>query len=222
MRLTNWSCIRHGNAISSSRLLRSIWPSMLLNLGITIFDRQHNHILHDYVATQDDIVIFSATFYETSKRFCTISFLPIFICSSSVFRTIQSWFCSMQCKCSISNTSNCWESHTMHLGHSTLPSKCSLSLHRCLSTANGHHFWLLAKSQSIWLLLNWLLDYLDWRSESSEIRIFIPDSAGNSTALFWLSTCRRLFFASVSKRTMAIAHLDSRSDSFPNICWSNS
>ncbi|PAV87258.1 hypothetical protein WR25_15126 [Diploscapter pachys] len=46
--------------------------------GITIFDRQHNHILHDYVATQDDIVIFSATFYETSKSFPNNSIVILF------------------------------------------------------------------------------------------------------------------------------------------------
>ncbi|KAF1770568.1 hypothetical protein GCK72_002387 [Caenorhabditis remanei] len=37
--------------------------------GLTIFDRQHNHILHDYVARNDDIVVLSTTYYENSKSF---------------------------------------------------------------------------------------------------------------------------------------------------------
>uniref|UniRef100_A0A8R1DTJ3 Glycosyltransferase family 92 protein n=1 Tax=Caenorhabditis japonica TaxID=281687 RepID=A0A8R1DTJ3_CAEJA len=37
--------------------------------GLTIFDQQHNHIIHDYVARSDDIVVLSTTYYEESKSF---------------------------------------------------------------------------------------------------------------------------------------------------------
>ncbi|CAB3410732.1 unnamed protein product [Caenorhabditis bovis] len=37
--------------------------------GLTIFDRQHNHIIHDYVARNDDLIVLSTTYYENSKSF---------------------------------------------------------------------------------------------------------------------------------------------------------
>ncbi|CAD6189803.1 unnamed protein product [Caenorhabditis auriculariae] len=37
--------------------------------GLTIFDRQHNNIVHDYVARKDDMIVLSTTFYKESKSF---------------------------------------------------------------------------------------------------------------------------------------------------------
>lgn len=36
--------------------------------GITVFDYQHNNIVFEYLAAEDDFAILSATFYRTSKR----------------------------------------------------------------------------------------------------------------------------------------------------------
>ncbi|CAI2301385.1 unnamed protein product [Caenorhabditis sp. 36 PRJEB53466] len=41
----------------------------IYNSCLTIFDRQHNHIIHDYVARNDDIVVLSTTYFENSKSF---------------------------------------------------------------------------------------------------------------------------------------------------------
>ncbi|CAI5438567.1 unnamed protein product [Caenorhabditis angaria] len=37
--------------------------------GLTIFDNQHNNIIHDYVARNDDIIVLSTTFFENSQSF---------------------------------------------------------------------------------------------------------------------------------------------------------
>ncbi|KHJ89448.1 hypothetical protein OESDEN_10726 [Oesophagostomum dentatum] len=37
-------------------------------IGLTYFDHQHNNIIHEYVARNDDVAILSATYYNTSKR----------------------------------------------------------------------------------------------------------------------------------------------------------
>ncbi|CAJ0594125.1 unnamed protein product [Cylicocyclus nassatus] len=36
---------------------------------LSYFDRQHNNIIHEYVARNDDVAILSATYYSTSKSF---------------------------------------------------------------------------------------------------------------------------------------------------------
>ncbi|KAK6729138.1 hypothetical protein RB195_006280 [Necator americanus] len=50
----------------SSSLLLSLFAAVI---AISYFDRQHNNIIHEYVARHDDVAILSATYYPTSKSF---------------------------------------------------------------------------------------------------------------------------------------------------------
>ncbi|VDL71028.1 unnamed protein product [Nippostrongylus brasiliensis] len=38
-------------------------------VGLSYFDHQHNNIIHEYVARQDDVAILSATYYSQSRSF---------------------------------------------------------------------------------------------------------------------------------------------------------
>ncbi|KIH47503.1 hypothetical protein ANCDUO_22437 [Ancylostoma duodenale] len=49
-----------------SSLLVALFAAIV---ALSYFDRQHNNIIHEYVARHDDVAILSATYYRTSKSF---------------------------------------------------------------------------------------------------------------------------------------------------------
>ncbi|CAI4226706.1 unnamed protein product [Auanema sp. JU1783] len=42
---------------------------IIITCGLTVFDRQHNNIIQDYMAREDDMVILSATFFKNSTAY---------------------------------------------------------------------------------------------------------------------------------------------------------
>uniref|UniRef100_A0A7I4XYV9 Glycosyltransferase family 92 protein n=1 Tax=Haemonchus contortus TaxID=6289 RepID=A0A7I4XYV9_HAECO len=50
----------------TSSLLFTLFAAIV---AVTYFDQQHNNIIHEYVARNDDVAILSATFYNRSKSF---------------------------------------------------------------------------------------------------------------------------------------------------------
>ncbi|KAK6051648.1 hypothetical protein COOONC_10846, partial [Cooperia oncophora] len=82
-------CVRELNSMSAYTLLTApryrrlccitctstlVFSLFAAIVAVSYFDQQHNNIIHEYVARNDDIAILSATFYNRSRSYSSYSF----------------------------------------------------------------------------------------------------------------------------------------------------